>query len=123
MKNKSKQIKKILSILLICILLIVIIKIITTKVQKNVEVDNIEIVDGSLDFDLNKVEKVKSRSDYCLVKKCVEKFYNYYTNNKDVFNLLDEEYINSFNIKENEIQGKYGDFEKVKLDIIRNVLF
>lgn len=124
MKDKSKKIKKIIVILLICILvLIVIMKLVSTKMKNEEEMYEIETVEGSLDFDLNEVEKIKSRSDYCLVKKCVEKFYNYYINNKDVCSLLDNEYIEKFNIKKDELDGRYGTFDNVTVDITRNVLF
>lgn len=123
MKDKSKKIKRIMIILLICILLIAILKIISSKVSSSKEIDEIDILEGSLDFDLNKVKKIQSRSDYCLVKECIEKFYNYNANNKDVFSLLDNEYIQLFDIKKDELQGKFGNFGKVSVDITRDVLF
>ncbi|MBO5413045.1 MAG: hypothetical protein J6A29_01845 [Clostridia bacterium] len=123
MNDKSKRIRKIIIIILICILLIVILKIISSKNSNAQKIDDIDILEGSLDFDLNKVKKIQSRSDYCLVKGCIEKFYKYNTSDKDVYSLLDNEYIELFDVKKDELQGKFGDFEKVSVDITRNVLF
>lgn len=123
MNDKSKRIRKIIIIILICILLIVVLKIISSKIGNAQKIDDIDILEGSLDFDLNKVKKIQSRSDYCLVKECIEKFYNYNANDKDTYSLLDNEYIELFDVKKDELQGKFGDFKKVSVDITRNVLF
>ena len=66
---------------------------------------------------------MQSRSDYYLVKNCIEKFYSYYKTDKDVYSLLDNEYIENFNVGRDEVKGRFGDFEEVTVDIIRNVLF
>lgn len=120
MRDKSK---KIIIILLICIILIVILKIVASKNDIYKTVPGTEILEGSLDVDLNKVKKIQSRTDYCLVKDCIEKFYNYNANNNKVYSLLDNEYIELFGVKEDELEGKFGNFGKVSVDITRNVLF
>lgn len=123
MKEKTKKIRNIIIILLICILLVVTLKLISKKVEDNKKLDEVAILEGSLDFELNKVKKIQSRSDYCLVKSCIEKFYDYYINDKDVYSLLDNEYIKTFNIEKDNLQGKFGNFENVSVDITRNVLY
>ena len=123
MDDKSKKIKRIIIILLICILLIILLKMSFTKKENYEDLYGVEVLEGSLEFDLNQVKKVKSRSDYCLVKNCIEKFYNYYINNKDVYSLLDNEYIEKFNVNKNNLEGKFGNFGEVTVDITRNVLF
>lgn len=121
MRNKS--IIKIIIILLIFIFLILIAKVYLEKKNEKERMYGVEIPEGSLDFDMNLVKKIASKSDYFLAKDCIEKFYDYYINDKEIYNLLDNEYIKDFNLNEENIKNRYGSYNNIIVDITRYVLF
>lgn len=117
MKDKSKKIKKIMIFLIIICAVLLVIKLKLPKEEE--KLSEIEIIDGAYSFEMNKVRKVSSRNDYCLVKECVEKFYDNYIKNKDIYSFLDDEYIDKFNIQRDNLNGKYGKFEGLTIDITK----
>ncbi|MGN1310587.1 MAG: hypothetical protein ACI4VP_02610 [Clostridia bacterium] len=114
MQKKIKMI--ILTLILVCIVLIGIIALFNRRANKEV-ISETENIEGAYEFDLNKIKRVKNKSDYYLVNRCINKFYSNYIKNNDIYNLLDDEYINMFNIKEDNLNDKFGKFEDLKIDL------
>lgn len=127
----NKNLKIAIAVIIVIIMLIsAILVIILNKTRDNTN-ENLIIEEGEEEtpFDIykeeiNKVKAVTVRNDFFLVKKCIVTFYNNYLsycNSKNdyekVYNLLDKEYIDMFNITENNLIGEFGSYKKIDIDI------
>lgn len=127
MKNLKKMIiiLAILCIIVLTILVILLIKTIKKDNDGKILLDDIETPSDAYEVELDKVKIVQSRSDFFLVQDFIEIFYNNYleynigndNNYKKVYNLLDDEYIKEFNISENNLKNKFGNYGSIKVDV------
>lgn len=123
----TKKLRNIIIIVIIIIFLILIALLIQMQRQKghrNNVINDAESFLGAYDYESNKVELVKQRNDFFIVQNCIKSFYNNYltynklgTNPEKVYNLLDNEYIQMFSISKDNLKGKFGKYESIKIDI------
>ena len=103
---KRKKIIITLIIFMICIIIILTIRGIIYR--KNTLIFNeVEVPEGGDYFDSSKIKKVGDRSDYILVKKCIEKYFNNLSDSEFTNKILADEYIKLHNVSiQNNIEQK-----------------
>ena len=114
--------KKIKGLLLgVLILIIIIIIILLVVIDNNHNNENYtEKQDNNVNENIVNIKEVTNPHMYITVKSCIEKYINYIyiDDNISVYRIIDNEYINKFNLTENNILENVEDIANpVTLDI------
>ncbi len=124
--KKGIIILTVLSIIVAIVLIVLFVQKgnIENKLQQNTTVSEIE--NPSEKEEINQLEVVSVRSEFLLVENCIKTFYqNYAAINSSgeqlerVYNLLDNDYIQEFNITKENLIGKYGNSKTIEVDVTK----
>lgn len=124
--KKGIIILAVLSILVAIVLVVLFVQKgnIENKLQEGTTVNEIE--NPSEKEEINQLKIISVRSEFLLVENCIKTFYqNYAAINSSgeqlerVYNLLDNDYIQEFNITKENLIGKYGNSKTIEVDVTK----
>lgn len=120
MKKNNIFILIILFLIILLVIILMLLKVYSTRNQASPE----NIVDIEVEYS---IKRITNRSNYYIIKNCIDKFYIYYSTiqnygkngkTEEIYNMLDEEYIKYKEITQENILSKLRGVSSSKVNII-----